>query len=169
MIPVTLPPVIACRSDLERLIEAAIAALDALDGDPDLEPAMGAPEPKRPHGGEVGRLMADRANHMEHTSAELQRLPLLDQRHWAEGAALDETEDVSEDEGAQCEDEGAVEQDCDSEDSGSEWSASYNPKEQERRTALCAAAIEGLRAIQARQGQSPVPALRTLGGAICKA
>ena len=55
------------RVALEALIEAAIARLDELDGDPDLEPTLGAPE--------------------------LHRLPFLSQEHWAEGASFDERED----------------------------------------------------------------------------
>ena len=49
-VPVTLPPVlayimgvdIAPRASVERLLEAAIDALDAMDGDPDLEDATDA-------------------------------------------------------------------------------------------------------------------------------
>jgi hypothetical protein len=85
------------RQQLEQAVEAAIAALDALDGDADLEPAVGAPEspcarfaPSRfsPEGRVLGRLRPG------------------DQRHWAEGGDCGEREDLCEDEGAQCDDEG---------------------------------------------------------------
>lgn len=35
------------RLELEQLIEAAISRLDDFDGDPDLEPSLGAPEARR--------------------------------------------------------------------------------------------------------------------------
>ena len=77
------------RAALEAAVAAAIALLDAMDGDADLEPTLGAPEATlgvmRP-----GRLVR-----------------AMDQRRWAQGTDCGEREAVSEDEGAQCEDEGA--------------------------------------------------------------
>lgn len=66
---------------LDRLlgvVEAVLADLDALDGDADLEPSLGAPIP----------------------------YASVSQVHWAAGGDQDEREDVSEDEGGACEDEG---------------------------------------------------------------
>lgn len=69
------------ESALDRLldaVEAALADLDALDGDPDVEPTLGSPIP----------------------------YASVSQVHWAAGGDQDEREDVSEDEGGACEDEG---------------------------------------------------------------
>jgi hypothetical protein len=71
----------ALRKRLEAAVEQAIAALDAFDRDPDLEPALGASVP---------RLYTD-------------------QRYWAEGVT-DDREHECEDEGSQCEDEGAADE-----------------------------------------------------------
>ena len=79
----------ALRRRMERAVEALLAALDAMDGDPDLEPALGSPE--------VGHGRRRRT------------AGTLDQRRWSSGdlaAAADEREDVSEDEGGACEGEG---------------------------------------------------------------
>jgi len=95
------------RADLEALIEAAIARLDGLDGDPDLEPSVASPEPPGTPCVDVGRWMAgelERAGEL--LRGELHRVPQLSQAHWAQGTAWDEVEEVCEDEGATCEDEG---------------------------------------------------------------
>jgi hypothetical protein len=79
----------ALRRAMERAVERLLNALDALDGDVDLEPALGSPEV----GSVYNRRLAG----------------TLDQRRWSIGdpeAAAAEREDVSEDEGAACEDEG---------------------------------------------------------------
>ena len=81
---------IALRSRMERAVERLLDALDALDGDADMEPAIGSPEV----GSVYNRRLAG----------------TLDQRRWSVGdlaAAADEREDVSEDEGGACEDEGS--------------------------------------------------------------
>ena len=64
---------------MERAVERLLAAMDAMDGDPDFEPMLGA--------GESGCWPSD-------------------QRRWIQGGDTDEREAVSEDEGAQCEGEG---------------------------------------------------------------
>lgn len=77
------------RQRLEAAVEAAIAALDAFDGDPDLEPSLGSPEPG------YGRRRRTKGT--------------LDQRLWSagdRGEAGEEREEVSEDEGGACEGEG---------------------------------------------------------------
>lgn len=73
------------RRRLEEAVEAAISALDAFDGDPDLEPNLGAPD-RHPGNGQYNR-----ANPC--------------QTDWAQGRAAD-LEEECEDEGAQCEDDG---------------------------------------------------------------
>lgn len=96
---ITLPET---RTAIERLIEAAIARLDEMDGDCDLEPTLGSPSPKGTPCLDVGRWMAEqvaRAGEDLHLG-ELHRVSALSQIDWAEGSALDETEEVSEDEGA---------------------------------------------------------------------
>ncbi len=81
------------ESALDRLLAAVdgvLADLDALDGDGDLEPALGAPENPcmrfNPSIFRDGQLIGWR--------------PPGDQRVWSEGGNVDEREDVSEDEGA---------------------------------------------------------------------
>lgn len=95
------------------LAEQIIAELDALDGDPDLEPSLGAPESPcmlfRPHVFQGGRSIA-------------QRRP-GDQRVWAEGGDVDEREETCEDEGGACEDEGV---DSDSEPNQAGKRATYD-------------------------------------------
>ena len=71
------------RTDLEALIEAALARLDDMDGDPDLEPTLGS-NAGLSHGGTYWPP--------EWVAARTAHLP-------------DECEDVSEDEGAACDDE----------------------------------------------------------------
>lgn len=73
--------------------------LDALDGDADMEPSLGAPEVRvkcselfGPSGFFRTRLVGE----------------TVDQRLWSEGGDADEREAVSEDEGAQCDDEGVL-------------------------------------------------------------
>jgi len=73
---------------LERLLEVAhdaIAELDVLDGDPDLEPLLAAAE-QHPTAGRYSTLNPT-------------------QEHWGFGA-VDDREQECEDEGAQCDDEG---------------------------------------------------------------
>jgi hypothetical protein len=74
---------------MEAAVEALLAALDAMDGDPELEPSLGSVR-----GGDS--LSAGGS---------------IDQRRWAQGAS-DEREEACEDEGAQCDDEGAISYDC---------------------------------------------------------
>lgn len=86
----TLPkrPRARLEAALDRLLDAmhqALAELDALDGDPDAEPSLAAPE-RHPNPGRYGA-------------------PDRGQLRWAQGAADDREEDC-EDEGAQCDDEG---------------------------------------------------------------
>ena len=109
------------RLDLEALIEAAIARLDDVDGDTDLEPdfdgepSLGAPEAQ---GGSWSGLSleaycddreADDADD-EPSLGSLDRMP---QTKWSAGGAgdledeHDGAEPCCEDEGAQCEDEGS--------------------------------------------------------------
>lgn len=83
------------RARLEALLEhlldtthKVIAELDALDGDPDLEPNLGAPE-----------------DHPSLFRPYLRPTNPGDQSHWERGAQ-DDREEECEDEGAQCEDEG---------------------------------------------------------------
>ena len=119
------------RIDLEALIEAAIARLDDMDGDPDLEPTLGS-NAGLSHGGTYWPP--------EWVAAKTAHLP-------------DECEEVCEDEGAACDDEGAVEQDIgDDEPHSLPWHGSYAPEHQAKVAASCQAAIEGLRAVQGRQG-----------------
>lgn len=83
----------ALRRRMEKAVESLLAALDIMDGDADLEPALGSPE--------VGYGRRRRT------------AGTLDQRRWAAGdlaAAADEREDVSEDEGGACEDEGSFDE-----------------------------------------------------------
>ncbi len=138
------------RVDLENMIEAAISRLDEMDGDPDLEPMLGANDSGWHCGSHWPAEWAD---------------------HSPNSAALDECEDVSEDEGAACEDEGAVEEDCDSdiEDEGPGWVWGLNMchlqqpgwardlmarQEAERQATAkaCQAALDGLRAVERGTG-----------------
>ena len=82
------------RTDLESLIEAAIARLDEIDQDPDFEPTLGAPEADA-MGTEAffGHFAGPR------------RSTALSQARWAAGGT-DDREFACEDEGAQCDDEG---------------------------------------------------------------
>lgn len=83
------------RRRMEKAVEALLEALDAMDGDPDFEPALGSPE--------VGPGRRRRT------------AGTLDQRLWSIGdpsAAAAEREDVSEDEGGQVD---AEQDDADSE------------------------------------------------------
>ncbi len=89
MIPEQSP---ALRVKLEEAVERLIAALDALDGDADLEDTGDA----------------------EPSLGSLEHLGRYAQDHWATGAT-DDREEVCEDEGAQCDDEGC---DPDREDGG---------------------------------------------------
>lgn len=176
------------RADLEALIEAAIARLDGLDGDPDLEPTVASPEPAGTTCIEVGRWIAG----CFERAGELHRVPQLSQVHWAQGSALDETEDVSEDEAAVCEDEGCND---DSEPSlGSlerinqgGWGNSNSirgydledgitgtvkSRQHRERTndhgnlaPACAATIDELRKIQRRKGRQLTARLLVVGGA----
>jgi hypothetical protein len=78
---------------MERAVDALLAAMDAMDGDADLEPSLGSPE--------VGYGRRRRT------------AGTLDQRRWIAGnvaAAADEREDVSEDEGGASEDEGSYDE-----------------------------------------------------------
>jgi hypothetical protein len=172
------------RTALERLIEAAIARLDDLDGDPDLEPPLGAPSPKKTPCVEVGRWMAEQAARAgEDYVGELHRVPMLSQAHWAEGNTVDEAEEVSEDEGADDERE-PDEEDCDldSEDMGpaSWWGTPHfrrqmsgfdQKAEQQRQECTTKAvqdAVDKLRGIQTRAGRKPVERLPMIGGAIAR-
>ena len=162
--PATMPgkPLSASlRALVERRIERLIAILDLIDGDPDLEPTMGAPDYKGTPCIDVGRWMAE---HLERSSthglSELYRVEQLSQVHWGEGVALDETEEVSEDED---------EEDCnpDSEDDGQtrywammhyrgqmgmhDWKAEQEARE--RNFSACEAAIDRLRDVQRRNRQ----------------
>lgn len=67
------------RRRMERAVERLLAAMDAMDGDPDFEPSLGS----------LGSSIA-----------------LQSQTSWAFGGDQGEREAVCEDEGAQCEDEG---------------------------------------------------------------
>lgn len=83
----------ALRRRMEKAVEALLAAMDAMDGDADLEPALGSPE--------VGYGRRRRT------------AGTLDQRRWSIGdlaAAAGEREAVSEDEGGACEDEGSFDE-----------------------------------------------------------
>ena len=117
------------RTDLEALIEAAIARLDEIDPDPDLEngtdgepdndgePLLGAPEART--GSWSGLFLEaysdedrelDCADDEDNGDAEpslgsLDRI--ADQTAWAGGGRCD-LEEQCEDEGAQCDDEGVI-------------------------------------------------------------
>ena len=66
------------RRRIADRIEADLALLDALDGDPDAEPSLGAPEPIIPVG--YGHV----------------RCAATDQAHWADGAADDREQDAGD-------------------------------------------------------------------------
>lgn len=66
------------RNRMAQAVEILIAAMDAIDGDPDMEPSLGS----------VGA-----------------EIVYFDQRKWAQGVT-DDREVECEDEGAQCDDEG---------------------------------------------------------------
>ena len=66
------------RRRIADRIEADLALLDALDGDPDSEPSLGAPEPIIPVG--YGQV----------------RCPATDQANWADGAADDREQDAGD-------------------------------------------------------------------------
>ena len=122
------------RADLELLIETAIARLDEIDGEADLEPSLGS-HFSHAH---VGTVWPD--TRTDYTIAK----------------GLDECEDVSEDEGAACEDEGAVEVDC---DPHSEDDVSFfhyrGPDSRQRDADACRGAVDQLRAVIARKRQMP--------------
>ncbi|MFY9291722.1 MAG: hypothetical protein WAP03_13640 [Methylorubrum rhodinum] len=77
----------AALAHLETLRDEMIAELDRLEGDPDFEPSLGAPE-RHPAVYNVFDL--------RRSSQDL----------WSAGGDGDEREDVCEDEGGACEDEG---------------------------------------------------------------
>jgi hypothetical protein len=113
------------RLRLATTIENLIAMLDEIDGDENLEePGDSEPWPAWPErgpgaeGGDTVDRELDEADDEDGAEAEpTLGAPdrggcYLSQAHWADGARGDhEREDASEDEGAQCDDEGAIEHD----------------------------------------------------------
>lgn len=81
------------RQQLTRLISRLIDTLDAIDGDPDFEPSLGFAELQR-----------------HESQAQAAKLAPIGGPEWTD------LEEDSEDEGGQCDDEGAVEQDNDTSD-----------------------------------------------------
>jgi len=113
---------------------------------------------------------------------ELNRGPGPSQESWAAGGDVGEREDVSEDEGAQHEDDDDELDGTDSEDEvcsrelamelsraqlGRSDPMAYQ-KAQRAKAGAVQAAVEGLRAIQRRAGKKPVQLLRVTGGAILR-
>jgi hypothetical protein len=94
-IPITHPAMSRhlFREQLTKLIARLIDTLDEIDGDPDLEPALGLSE-LRPY----------------ESQAHAAKLAPIGGPEWTD------LEEACEDEGAQCDDEGAVEQDNDTSD-----------------------------------------------------
>ena len=152
------------RQSLECVIETLIAHLDALDGDCDLEPTIGARECAIVNGSYWPPAWSKECNAASDECED------------------DELEDVCEDEGAQCDDEGAIETDMGaSEDDGTsqelalrairfQMNGSAAARAAERAQAetskACLAAINALQTVQRRKGVPVVPRLRVLGGAI---
>ncbi len=181
------------RPDLEALIEAALARLDDLDLDPDLEETADL-EPgeddedggdDEPSLGSLDRQSQSRwSSYGSEADLELDegdREPSLastnslDQRKWHYGRnndledEHDGLEPVCEDEGAQCEDEGAYEGDCGFDEGDPGFADPGKTLADSNRNAMeCAGMIEGLRTVQRRLGEAPVPSLRTLGGMIMR-
>lgn len=93
--PITHPAVARhlFRQQLTRLISRLIDTLDEIDGDPDLEPALGFSE-LQPY----------------ESQAHAAKLAPIGGPEWTD------LEEACEDEGAQCDDEGAIEQDNDTSD-----------------------------------------------------
>ena len=173
------------RLDLEALIEAAIARLDDVEPDPDLEPdgdgepILGAPEARSGswNGLAPDAYTDDREADDGDGEPSLGSLNRVPQTRWAAGGSddfedeHDGREPCCEDEGAQCDDEGAVDEDCgyDDDDPGTAY---LNPanwrtdlEAQTATTGACAAAIGALRQTMRADGLVPVPMLRVLDGA----
>ncbi|MBI2719565.1 MAG: hypothetical protein HY245_03990 [Rhizobiales bacterium] len=177
------------RPMIEAEIERLIARLDDMDPDPDLEdggdgePMLGAPEAHRgswsglfPEAYQDDREADDGDDEPSLAAPEASRETRWAQTHWAAGRS-DELEEVCEDEGAQCEDEGAFEYEAElDEDHGpyikwqphsrAQWEAEV--RHQERTTKACQAGIANLQAVQRRHSKAPVRSLRVLGGATVK-
>ena len=82
---------------------------------------------------------------------------------------LDPDPDI-EDEGAQCDDEGWIEEDCglDEDDPGRQQWGGAQLDEQEATTRACVGVISRVRHLQQRNGQKPIEPLRVLGGVTMK-
>lgn len=204
------------RQSIETEIEHLMEVLDYLDPDPDLEdggddePSIGAPEAQA---GAWRGLWPEGNDDREQDDFDLEdngdfepSLGSLNNYHrqlqWADGNRHeledehDGAEPCCEDEGAQCDDEGAVDPDVEgrqhAEFSDYDWKAlqadhasitavpvvkpsTYTVEDWRKATAdqastttLAAVAVRDLREVMARHGLQPVPHLRVLGGAIMK-
>lgn len=182
------------RPDLEALIEAAIARLDEIDGDPDIEdgaddePDLGRPEGMRQSAGYAGR---DGEWSLGSWSI------CVDQEFWGMGSVgdvEDEHDGAEPDCDAEPDEDGEpslgsnedlnqnrwsmggfagvhdIEEAC--EDEGfqggrkTHWLAGWDA--QAATTAACVEAVDSLRKVQTRHGEAPVPPLLVLGGAIVR-
>ncbi|MFO1131172.1 MAG: hypothetical protein U1E16_04020 [Hyphomicrobiales bacterium] len=158
--------------------------MDALDGDADDEPTLGAPKGWEPSGANVGRWMADQLDRLNGESGrgELYCDRSQSQETWAAGGDVGEREDVSEDEGAQHEDDDDELDGTDSEDEVSSRELAMElsraqlgrsdpmayQKAQKRTAEACGQTVEALRIVQRKMGLTPVNPLRTVGGAIVR-
>lgn len=178
------------RTALEALIEAAIARLDELDGDPDDEPCLGSPSREGPPNLDFASWAAHGDFYCDTAAS---------QAHWADGGDVGEREETCEDEGAACEDEGAederepslgaLERVCqlqwawqssggiDCERTGDEDDFDYRrtgfdyaaeQAARQRVVEAAQAAVEDLRTVQRRAGQKPAQQLRVLCGVIMR-
>ena len=192
------------RPVIEAEIERLIGLLDTLDPDPDLEdggdgePILGAPEHQAGswRGLSLVAYQDDREADDGDDEPELGSLERVKQTSWAlggdgeptcgwteaeaqfgrYGVPSDEREPCCEDEGSQCDDEGAYEGDfSDAEDEcrsgwgsvyGTDWRAEQ--AHQAQTTAACVSAVDKLRQVQKRYRLAPVGSLRVLGDAIIK-